>query len=338
MLSQLQRGRKCDIRVYTYAQGNTVLDYFGFDRRIDIEPAPNQITSLGLDPVSAPAARLIEDIIKWQPDLIIIDGEPLVQQLLGVCYDERKIVALLNPRDIDNDSLPYSTQRFFIEAFSRANTAIVHGFDLSNRQERKYGQCRIFYTNTIIRPEIIAMKPIKGKRVVSCILGGGSKFADTGFIDGTVNLGVALIKIAAETKDIKFRLFCNDQVVRGRIKEFAVSDNVEICETFGEPEQVYKDADIIVCRAGRNTISEVLYLDLPCIVVAVGRDYRAKEQISNIENIIKGYPNSVAYWDGDDIGSLQTKIHDALLVDKAENGFIPGNEDALRLINQLLGE
>ena len=48
------------------------------------------------------SSEIINDILNWKPDIVIIDGEPLLTKLLCLCYDKDKIITLLNPVLMEN--------------------------------------------------------------------------------------------------------------------------------------------------------------------------------------------------------------------------------------------
>lgn len=334
LLSELRDIYNAQIRLYTYCQGNSVLDSFHFSKAINEEPSDIEVTSLGLDPVSRISARLIDDIMKWQPDLVLIDGEPQLIELLSLCYDKRKIVGLLNPSDINNPSLPYSTQKFFHNAFGKAGALIVHGINNKDKTITNFDEkeCKVYNINTIIRKEIITLKRIENSNVISCVLGGGSQFADKAFVDSTVSLGISVLEIAAHMPEYTFNLYCNDSQICKEIHKNNLSENVNVFEHFSKGLEIFGESNLIICRAGRNTISEILYLNIPGIVVAAGNNYRTREQISNIQNTTKDFPNAIEFWDGEDRDELKKKIEAALSRGCIDNEFIPGNEQAIGII------
>ena len=337
LLSELRDRYIAQIRLYTYCQGNTVLDSFGFSKVINEEPLDREVTSLGLDPVSKISAWLIDDIMKWQPDVVIIDGEPQLIELLSLCYDKRKIVSLLNPSDINNPSLPYSTQKFFHNAFCKAGTLIIHGINnkdktLTNFEEK---DCKVHNINTIIRKEIIMLRRNENNKVISCVLGGGSQFADKAFVNSTVSLGISVLEIAAQMPEYTFNLYCNDLQICKEIHKNNVPENVNVFEYFSTGSEIYGESDLIICRAGRNTISEIIYLNIPAIVVAAGNNYRTREQIANIQNTTKDFPSAVEFWDGKESDELKAKIENALSRERFDNEFVPGNGQAISIILEL---
>lgn len=334
LLSELRDRYNAQVRLYTYCQGNSVLDSFGFSKVLDAEPSDREVTSLGLDPVSKISAWLINDIMKWQPDIVIIDGEPQFIELLSLCCDKRKIVGLLNPSDINNPSLPYSTQRFFHNAFGKAGTLIVHGINNKDKTITNFDEkdCKVYNINTIIRKEIITLKRKENSKVISCVLGGGSQFADKAFVDSTVSLGISVLEIATQMTEYTFNLYCNDLQICKEIHKNNLPENANVFEHFSSGPEIYGESDLIICRAGRNTISEIIYLNIPGIVVAAGNNYRTREQISNIQNTTKDFPGAVEFWDGEDRDELKKKIETTLSRGCIDNGFIPGNEQAIGII------
>lgn len=62
-------------------------------------------------------------------------------------------MGLLNPSDINNPSLPYSTQKFFHNAFGKAGALIVHGINNKDKTITNFDEkeCKVYNINTIIR-------------------------------------------------------------------------------------------------------------------------------------------------------------------------------------------
>lgn len=349
LLNTLEKDFGAEVKSYTYMQGLTALSMFNYKNSIDVNISKNDVTSLGLDPVCKASSEIINDILRWQPDIVLLDGEPLITKLLCLCYDKNKIITLLNPSDLNNKAIPYSTSLFFKDAFLSGGCSIVHGINCDINDVEYYNNCKVYYINTILRNKIIAMKidrnpnlrinqtskisnSFSSNKNISCILGGGSKSFSENFVESTINIGKNIIKAASMVDEYHFNIFCNDDDIYNSLIVVNKQENVKIFKDIADTEQLYKDADLIICRAGRNTTSELLYLDIPSILIAAGNDYRASEQKSNIENIVNAYPTSTSVFYNDDYNILVTRIKKMLDVKNVNNGFIPGNLKAIEII------
>lgn len=333
LLNTLEKKFGAEIKVYTYMQGLSALKLFGYKNSVELYVTPREITSLGLDPVCKVSAEIINDILDWKPDIVLIDGEPLLTNLLSVCYDKNKIITLLNPSDLKNSALPKSTSIFFSDAFLKGACAIVHGIDCSNIEDYVSNECNVYYINTILRNKIIEMKKEKReKNQISCILGGGSKSPTESFINSTIRMGKNIIKAASIENKFQYNIFCNDEIIFDALIEENKQRNVTIFKEIADVEELYREAALVICRAGRNTTSEVLYLDIPIILMAAGNDYRASEQKSNIGNIIRAYSKGADSFDNEDYNVLANKIREMISNQEFENNFIPGNQKAVDII------
>jgi len=112
------------------------------------------------------------DKIKENPiDVLILDlnmpkmdGEsclPIISEL----YPNLKIVALLNPFDVHNPYNQSSSSLIFNDMYSKANLAIVHGFWKLEKPNR-YNEFESI--NTIIRKEVLSIKPTFSKNKICC--------------------------------------------------------------------------------------------------------------------------------------------------------------------------
>ena len=337
LLNELRETYHADIKVYTYLQGRTLLDSFGISRSLEVDPTAGEITSLGLDPVGKVSVALIEDVLAWQPNLVMVDGEPLLIQLLGACYDPTKILALVNPGDIHNPTLPFSTRTFFDRAFFSAGVAIVHGINHGTVEDYREGACRVYHTNTIVRQELLELERSEDCPVISCVLGGGSQCADKAFVEATVRIGVTVASIVAAMGEYTFNIYCNDQTIRDGICGEPLPDNVNVFDNFSSPTQIYRDSALVICRAGRNTIGEILYLNIPGVLIAAGNNYRTREQLANIQKTTRAFFEGILCWDGEDADGLRQMIEQLLNRPRPDYGYVPGNKKAMAVVLGMLG-
>ena len=172
LMTELKK-RGHEVKVYSYLQGVNSLKEHGLDFIIDKQPATQQVMAIGLSPICDIAEKIIGIICQEKPELVIIDGEPLLISTLAMVYPRERILAILNPTDLYNDSQPLSSISFFHHHYLSAGTALVHGIskDVAMSRDEKNG-CEIVCTNTILREEVINANISEGRRIVA-ILGGG---------------------------------------------------------------------------------------------------------------------------------------------------------------------
>ncbi len=110
ILNQLQVSEKLEAIVYTYFQGYELSKSYNFDFR-NIENR-NDISSIGIIPVSKSGETIIDSIEEYNPDFVLIDGEPLLVTTIKLRFPKVIVVALLNPFDIENPHNNLSSQLF----------------------------------------------------------------------------------------------------------------------------------------------------------------------------------------------------------------------------------
>ena len=169
---------------------------------------------------------------------------------------------------------------FFRYHYLAAGKAIVHGVDKENiiLPDDNYG-CRIIKTNTILRKSVIEIKT-SSKKFIVAILGGGSNNASENFKNSTIEIGNRIIQAAAILQDEKFRIYCNDKYIADALYRLGLTNNIEIIYEYTSPEVIYSSAKTVLCRAGRNTISEIMFLGIPSILISSSGDFRSADKTS----------------------------------------------------------
>ncbi len=59
---------------------------------LEYEPEDRDITSIGINPITEFASKIAECITEERPDIIIFDGEPLLQSVLGDVFPKSKMM------------------------------------------------------------------------------------------------------------------------------------------------------------------------------------------------------------------------------------------------------
>lgn len=327
-----------EIAGISYLQGQEALRKQNVSQLFKYKIEPCDITSIGINPITGFANKIIEMIIKNQPDMVIIDGEPLLESTLCDVYPKEKIIALLNPTDLENETLPVSTMKFYHKNYLSASNAIVHGIGIKNAN-KIYKGCNINYIATILRKEVvdIAHSTTFTNRIIG-VLGGGTVNSSRSFADSTISMGRKIIEIGKMLSDYEFYVYCNDYSIKRAIeKNVSVPANTNIVAEYVSPAVMYSNIRLVIARAGRNVISELLYLNIPGLLIATSGDYRSKEQEKNINMIINESNNLFDKFNiDDDTSILADKILLKLKEKKHTSGFIPGNDHAIHIIKSIL--
>lgn len=328
----------CEIILYTYMQGIGIAKDNGFDSVLSNEQIESEtITSIGINPVSSLGAKLLMKIIDEKPELVVIDGEPLLIHALSLSFPKEKILSLLNPYDVENPFLPISSTNYFKNCYMSAGTVVVHG--LWNIQKPIDYRGDYYSIGTILRNNIINMKSAGNiNKDIVCILGGGTKNSSHGFYKSTIEIGSKMIQIAENMPNKIVRIYTNDEKITNDLLKMSSSSNVRIYSNFVKPEEMYSNASMVICRAGRNSTSELLYLGIPAILIATGNDFRAKEQEANIEKICKmscGQIHKLLY--SDNVKKFMDKISILESNSELSNVFEPGNKALLNILKDKMG-
>lgn len=329
-----------EIGAISYFQGKEALEKQEIPLFIDNDIEQCDITSIGLNPITNLSVKIIDKILTDKPEVVIVDGEPLLQSTLCDVYPKEKILCLLNPSDLHNDLLPNSTRNFYYKNYLSSGNAIVHGIGIE-KNIKMINECQVHYIPTILRKEIIEIKNVNSdsKRIVG-ILGGGSVHSSNQFFCSTVNMGKKIVSVSKEMKDYLFEIYCNDKAIKKEIENvIKLPSNCRIVSSYTSPKEMYKNASLVIARAGRNVVSELLYLNIQGLLIATSGDYRSKEQEKNIDMILS---EANSLFDKinvlDDERIIITKIKEKLNKKIMGNIITPGNEYAIEVVKKIVEE
>ncbi|MBR5651799.1 MAG: hypothetical protein IKW93_06255 [Bacteroidales bacterium] len=279
LMETLNSEYQCETRIITYLQGNRYLESKGY--HCFQEAIPMDYCSIGLLPTNKMGAFIHKTIRDFNPDIILIDGEPLLIQSIKISHKDVKIVALLNPADVENPSNDKEAMDYFNDLYSMADLAIIHGIRriIPPPQYSNY-----ISVGTILRREIfeITRKPDKN---IYCLLGGGTVNVGHQFSESTVRIGELCLQVANQLSDYKMHIVCSSQNIFDALNENAIPKNAVIYNQVLDVSKCYTDACLIITRSGRNTLSELAFLGIPAISFISGCSYRHQEQKQNMDNI-----------------------------------------------------
>lgn len=325
-----------EVKAYSYLQGNSVLEEYGLNKIISEQPDKRHIMVIGLNPISTESGILIDKILRENPDLVIVDGEPLLVSTLTMVFPREKILSLLNPSDMKNESLPVSTMKFYHNHYLSAGNAFVHGVLKGNYSQigEEYS-CQIHSIQTILRPNILKLSGLNRGSYLVGILGGGSKMVSKNFLNSTVSMARSIISLSRYLKREKFIVYCNDMEVCDVIGN-DLPDNLEIIGEYTPPEIIYSKAKAVLCRAGRNTVSELLFLRIPAILFSTKGDFRSVEQDKNVDNVCSlsnGFMKKCHI--NNSAEEIANQLYSVIDSQNKDCNFTAGNEEILKYIENL---
>ena len=324
LLETLRDCYACEVKMISYLQGNRYLESRGYTNIQDA--IPMDYCSIGLLPTNRMGVYIHSTIKSFSPDIVLIDGEPLIIQALRISYSNLKIVALLNPADVDNPHNDKEAMDYFNHLYSLADLAIVHGLRKPNLV---YSYKRQISLGTIIRNEILKID-YKPSNDIYCVLGGGTVNVGYQFESSTIAIANISKQLAKLLKSYNMHIICSSQNIYDALCENQNEDNVILHNNVLKAEEYYSKAALVITRSGRNTLSELAYLGIPALSFVTGDNYRRIEQEQNLANINAANISAVRL--DSSIDEIATIAKDLICHGSTNNGFVIGNKIAIQEI------
>lgn len=331
LLQNFHREHGAEIYIHTYLQGEVLLKQYHIPNQFSISQL--DISSIGIIPVSKYGEAILHSISKIKPDFVLIDGEPLMLQALKLACPDTHVIALLNPSDVENPMNQNSSQLFFNHYFSLSDLTIVHGL----RKISNPGKYKNFHSiNTIIRTEILDINQFIKSKQIFCVLGGGTVNVQNDFLESTLKIANLCFGLAKELVDYKITIQCSSsnvyEIVSEKIKPNQPA-NLQLISTIKLPTEYYSNSSLIITRAGRNSLSELLFLNIPAISFISGCSFRKEEQACNARHSqnsqIKSLPTDIQL--SQFVQSCKELLNENDIKETKSN-FLPGNKVATELI------
>lgn len=331
LLEELRDRYGYRIKIISYLQGKDYLERKGYNGIPMVCPA--DYCSIGLLPTNNFGVYIADTIKSFSPDIILIDGEPLILHSIKISFPQIKVVVLLNPSDVENPTNDKEAMDFFNAYYSMADFAIIHGLKEPIIIPSEYGA---FITiPTILRREIIDLQSTKHSNNIFCILGGGTINTGVDFIESTIRIGKMIKDLARLVPEYTYHILCGSKNIYDFLQEEDTPINVSLHEQILLPEDYYTIADAIITRSGRNTLSELAYLGIPTIAFITGDKYRVVEQTNNSRSL--GFHNIVTMDSYSTVEEVAVSLKNILNNDVCSGTlFRPGNIIALEKIRQFI--
>ena len=93
LLETIKMNYNCEIKIISYLQGNKYLEKKGYSELQ--EATPLDYCSIGLLPTNKMGKYIHNVIRQFCPDMVLLDGEPLLLQSLRISYPSMKLAVLL---------------------------------------------------------------------------------------------------------------------------------------------------------------------------------------------------------------------------------------------------
>lgn len=233
LLETLRDEYGCCIEIISYLQGNRYLELKGYENLHEV--VPMDYCSIGLLPTNVTGAYIHEKIRCFQPDIVIIDGEPLIIQALKISYPKLKIVALLNPADIENEQNDQDAMRYFNAMYSLSDLAVVHGLrSVSNTGNYK----KLISVNTILRKEILDVRTNRTNNIF-CLLGGGTVNVGYTFSESTIQIAKLCMDASEYLKEYNMHIVCSSKNIYDTLNEFQHEKNTILYDKILDIKEYY---------------------------------------------------------------------------------------------------
>lgn len=327
LLESLYNEYGYEIKMISYLQGDKYLVSKGYVSFGTV--SQHDYCSLGLVPTYSLGLSIFDCIAHFSPDVIVIDGEPLMIQAIRMYYPNMKIAVLLNPSDVENSANNPVAMKYIVSSYALSDLAIVHGLrKINSRNDFN----KIISISTIIRRELlnITRKPSNN---IYCVLGGGTVNVGEEFEESTIQLARLSIDAMSELKEYNLTVVCSSVNIFNRLKGLIISNNVHIMPELIDAEVFFSNACFIITRCGRNSLSELMYLNIPFAAYVSGDKYRKDEQENNIKNL--GAAKMVVITPETSSHELSMAIRKELASCCNAVQFKSGNSEALKAIIDL---
>jgi hypothetical protein len=298
------------------------------------------------NPFGSEAEILVHMVEARDIDLVVIDGEPLLVDLITNVL-RRPVLVLTHPSDLNNPHSGAVGIELFRLCYSRADCVIAHGLSrLPAGQTTLGGRAReVIEINTLIRQEIAkaGLQRLRGLglpsgvRQVVGVMGGGSENVVPAFAENTLLLGQWLVRACLSDDVGRLTLFCADRELARSLQSEVQTPKIELVDEQVDNIASLIDADLIVGRSGRNLVSEILALGIPGIIVPVPSEgYRYGDQLATAE-LAAGLGRAIRTFElpqGE--AALSSLVTELLRTPPSRSTWIPGNDQVPSLLRDRL--
>lgn len=329
----------------TYHNGYKFLS--SIDRSVlDILDQGLQIQESGFcTPFGLETRNCVEALNRFEPDLLFNDGEPYLIEVTREIFNFKTVV-LAHPADLYNSNNTSFAVNLFRHYYAKADLVIAHGLARlpSDRTclEGRAGQ--VVEMNTLVRDSIYQhtrdqAASLTNESHVVGVLGGGSQNVSSLFRAGTQQLGEWIIRACNEIGIQQITLYCADQTIHSNLTKVAQKYPVQptlIAEPQDNTDSLIQ-ATVVVGRAGRNLISELIVLNKKAIIVPIGAEkFRGGTQIKTAERAIEMSRNLVMTSLAEGYDKFQEALAVQMLAPTFKTQWRPGNDEILKILQPLI--
>ncbi len=255
---------------------------------------------------SEPVQRLLERIRRHHPAAIVVDGYQILLPILRQFSDAR-LVALANLHDLRNPAHSLGA-RLLQEALHLSADLIVIGELRRGWVRGRLQQVPVLRIPALVRPGALRSRGTLGPTPYVAVLGGGSR-GDHRLAESTRAILEALDGAVAAHSLPSCTVYAGGAVdlEPDRYPNLGLSDPAKGLSAL-------TSARLVVARAGRSTLAEILASQRAAVVIAAESDtLRGAEQVANAAAAAAISPAVVPIGIGD-LGELGARCRQALSV------------------------
>lgn len=218
--------------------------------------------------------RLLERLRRRRPAALVVDGYAFLVPLLRAA-SEAALLVVANRHDLDNPAHSQGARLLQAALHAPADLILVGELRRGWRLAHLAGLPTLLLP-ALVRPEALASTPAKPAGVVA-VLGGGSR-GDRALERSTAAILEALDQAVAGGEIRRCLVFAGPGVLWARERH----PHLELGADPALALASMRAAEVVVARAGRSTLAEILAAGKRAVVVAAGSDtLRGAEQAAN---------------------------------------------------------
>ena len=164
-------------------------------------------------------------------------------------------------------------------------------------------------------------------------MGGGTVNSSELFFENTIRISHQIIELANKKQNYFFDIYCGCETIYSRVNQFKNGVlNIGIHRHIHNPAQLYNSTKAVISRGGRNTVSELLSLNLPAILFSTTCEVRGTEQQANITIAQNISPNIIGVTLSTDSNTIEEMFNKIISSDASKVEWSSGNKTLFEIL------
>lgn len=280
--------------------------------------------------LTQPSVGLCRAIHTDPPSALVVDGEPLILPVLRTFF-AGPIVAMVNPAELAGRD---STEKEIFLTFLRSADAMICNSLEATQVSRPWPQSNLAAVELppLVRREVLAARVARQMRtqmqrrskespLVAAVLGGGS-MNDPAMELATRRIAANIVEVATSLPNAHFSVYSSDPSVQDLLAGAPTNVRQHLPDTCAT---AMGEASVVIARAGRNTIAEILTIGVPGILIPTDTlGLRGREQRRNA-TVATNSASQCLLLDPTDVEELRTTLRKQLKHCANPTPWFPGN-------------